>query len=76
MTGLQAFICGIAVTSTVFFFYDYIASYLEYRQFRKWLVKMDIEPSSIDDKAFDKFFAMYEISKLPNVEIKEVTDEK
>ena len=74
MTRLAAFICGIAVTSLVFYIIDHIMSFLEYRKFRKWLVKMNVDIHEIDNKAFDKFYAMYEISKLPNVEIQEVTN--
>jgi len=75
MTRIAAFICGVVVTSLVFYIIDHVISFLEYRAFRKWLVKMNVNVHEIDDKAFDKFYVMYEISKLPNVEIQEVTTE-
>jgi hypothetical protein len=74
MTGLQAFILGIAVTSLAYYIVDYISGYFDYRKFKKWLVTMDIDIRSIDEKGFDKYYAMWEISKLPNIEIKEVTE--
>ena len=74
MTRIAAFICGIAVTSLVFYIIDHITSLFEYMKFRQWLVSMNVDPKEIDSKAFDKFYAMYEISKLPNVEIQEVTN--
>jgi len=74
MTRLAAFICGVAVTSLAFYIIDHLMSFVEYCKFKRWLVSMNVDPKEVDEKAFDKFYAMYEISKLPNVEIQEVTN--
>ena len=69
MNWLQAFIAGVAVTSLTFYIYDYIAGYFEYAKFKKWLVSIDVNVHSIDESAFDEYFALWELSKLPGVEV-------
>jgi hypothetical protein len=70
---LQAFIAGVAITSLVFYIYDYIAGYVEYARFKKWLVSIDVDVHSIDEASFDSYFALWELSKLPGVEISGLT---
>ena len=74
LTILQAFIVGVATTSLVFYVYDYIAGYFDYLKFKKWLVEVDVDIRSLSELDFDKYFAMWEISKLPNIVIEEVKD--
>ena len=73
MSWLQSFITGVAITSLVFYIYDYIAGYFEYSKFKKWLVVIDVDIHSIDEAAFDEYFALWELSKLPGVEISGMT---
>lgn len=74
MNGLQAFIAGVATTSLAFYVYDHIAGYLEYINFKKWTVTIDVDVSELDDAGFDEYYALWELSKLPGVEISNLTD--
>jgi hypothetical protein len=69
LNWLQAFIAGVATTSLAFYIYDYIAGYFEYGKFKKWLVSIDVNVHSIDESAFDEYYALWELSKLPGVEV-------
>lgn len=70
--NLQAFLTGVAVTAFIYWVGGHVSSYIEYVKFKRWLVKMNIDLDDLDSKSLDKFYAMYEISKLPNVTIEEV----
>jgi hypothetical protein len=74
LTPTQAFIAGFACTCAIYCVIDYIAGYFEYVRFKKWLESIDVSVRSLDEKAFDKYYAMWELSKLPNITITEVTD--
>jgi hypothetical protein len=74
MSGLQGFIAGIATTSLAFYIYDYIVGYLDYVKFKKWLSDMDVNIRHIDEAEFDEYFAVWELSKLPGVEITGITN--
>jgi hypothetical protein len=74
LNGLQAFIVGVATTSLAFYIYDYIAGYFEYSKFKQWLVSIDVDVHTIDDTGFDEYFALWELSKLPGVEISNLTE--
>lgn len=74
MNSTQAFFAGFACTCAIYYVIDYIAGFFEYVRFKKWLESIDVSIKSLDEKAFDKYYAMWELSKLPNVTITEVTD--
>ena len=76
MNVLQSFIAGIATTSLAFYVYDHIAGYLEYRNFKQWLITIDVDVSKLDDAGFDEYYALWDLSKLPGVEISNLTDER
>jgi hypothetical protein len=76
VNGLQGFIAGIATTSLAFYIYDYIVGYLDYVKFKKWLTSMDVNIHYIDEALFDEYFAIWELSKLPGVEITGITERR
>jgi hypothetical protein len=69
MNVLQSFIAGVAAASLAFYIYDYIVGYFEYAKFKKWLVSIDVNVHSINELLFDEYFAIWELSKLPGVEV-------
>jgi hypothetical protein len=74
LNGLQGFIAGVGTTSLAFYIYDYIAGYFEYSKFKQWLASIDVDVRTIDEASFDEYFAIWELSKLPGVEISNLTE--
>ena len=72
ITGI---LIGVAGTAAFIYVSELFASYMRYREMREWMLKKDIDPADIDKEEFSKLYALWQLSKLPNIEIEHITKE-
>jgi hypothetical protein len=72
ITGI---LIGVAGTAAFIYVYELLASYIRYREMREWMIGRDIDPEEIDKDEFSKLYTLWQLSKLPNIEIEHITKE-
>lgn len=70
------YLAGIITASLIIWVYETVLTYLDYRQFKVWLMTQKVNVKDLDEQEFTKFYALWELSKFPNVEFEVVKKDK
>lgn len=70
------YLAGIITASLIIWVYETMLTYLDYRQFKVWLMTQKVNVKDLDEQEFTKFYALWELSKFPNVEFEVVKKDK
>lgn len=72
---IYGILIGVAATSACIYVYESLMAYIRYREMREWLRIKDVDPEGMEKAEFAKYYTLWQLSKLPNVEIEEVKKE-
>jgi hypothetical protein len=70
------YLAGVITASLIIWVYETVLTYLDYRQFKVWLITQRVNIKELNEQDFTKFYALWELSKFPNVEFEVIKKDK
>jgi len=70
------YLAGIITASLIIYVYETVLTFIDYRAFKAWLVTQKVNIKELDEQSFTKFYALWELSKFPDVEFEVVKKDK